>query len=89
MFEQSFLQRILAAHVDEKDWLVTCVPFAPNAPEQNPVEDIWLAGKKHLRKSFARNRTFAKVKESFRNFLQSFSLASVQFDWYAPAQQII
>lgn len=74
---------------EEKDWLVTCLPFAPNAPEQNPVEDIWLAGKNHLRKSFAKNKTFAKVKESFGNFLHSFSLESVKFDWYQPAQQII
>jgi len=73
----------------EKDWLVTCVPFAPNAAEQNPVEDIWLAGKNHLRRSFAQNKTFAKVKESFRNFLRSFSLDSVKFDWYEPAQQVI
>jgi transposase len=75
--------------LEEKDWRVTCVPFAPNAAEQNPVEDIWLAGKNHLRRSFAENKTFAKVKESFRNFLQSFSLNSVKFDWYQPVQQII
>jgi len=75
--------------LEEKDWRVTCMPLAPNAAEQNPVEDIWLAGKNHLRRSFAQNKTFAKVKESFRNFLRSFSLDSVKFDWYEPAQQVI
>jgi len=25
-----------------EEWQVTCMLFAPNAPEQNPVEDIWL-----------------------------------------------
>jgi transposase len=24
------------------EWRITCELFAPNAPEQNPVEDIWL-----------------------------------------------
>jgi transposase len=85
---KAFLAEVNAGR-EEKDWRVTCVPFAPNAPEQNPVEDIWLAGKNHLRKSFAQNKTFAKVKASFRTFLQSFSLESAKFDWYAPAQQII
>jgi transposase len=27
------------------EWLVTCLLFAPNAPEQNPMEDVWLKGK--------------------------------------------
>ena len=33
-----------------KDWLFTCILFAPNAPKQNPVEDVWLQGKNFLRK---------------------------------------
>lgn len=75
--------------LEERDWLVTLLPFAPNAPEQNPVEDIWLAGKRHLRRNFARNKTFAAVKESFCNFLRSFLLDSIKFDWYSPATHII
>ncbi len=85
---REFLAEVNAG-LEEQDWLVTCLSFAPHAPEQNPVEDIWLAGKNHLRKSFAQNKTFAKVKDSFRNFLQSFSMESVKFDWYAPSTQII
>ena len=44
--------------LEEKDWKVTCLLFAPNAPEQNPVEDIWLKGKNFLRKYFYKNRFF-------------------------------
>lgn len=69
----------------EQDWRITLCQFAPNAPEQNPVEDFWLAGKNHLRRSFAQNKTFAQVKKAFQNFLQDFTLNSVKFDWYAPA----
>ena len=32
------------------DWSITCILFAPNAPQQNPVEDIWLPAKNFLRK---------------------------------------
>jgi transposase len=74
---------------EEKDWLVTLLPFAPNAPEQNPVEDIWLAGKNQLRRQFAKNKTFAQVKESFGSFLKTFLLKSIKFQWYAPQLQII
>ncbi len=73
----------------EQDWVVTLLAFAPNAPEQNPVEDIWLAGKNHLRRNFAVNKTFAQVKESFCSFLKSFFVESVKFDWYAPAIHLI
>ncbi len=86
------LQEFLSAvnrGLAEKDWLVTLLRFAPNAPEQNPVEDIWLAGKNHLRRNFAVNKTFAQVKASFCSFLKTFFLESVKFDWYAPELQII
>ena len=46
------MQQFLAqenAGLAEADWKVTCVRFAPNAPEQNPVEDVWLKGKTYLR----------------------------------------
>ena len=30
------------------DWSITCVLFAPNAPQQNPVEYIWVPAKNFL-----------------------------------------
>ena len=85
---QEFLAEVNQG-LEEKDWLVTCLRFAPNAPEQNPVEDIWLAGKNYVRKKFAGNKTFAAVKKSFCDFLEGFLLDSVKFDWYAPSTQTI
>jgi transposase len=41
------MQQFLAqenAGLAEADWKVTWVRFAPNAPEPNPVEDVWLKG---------------------------------------------
>lgn len=31
--------------LDEAEWKITCIRFAPNAPEQNPVEDVWLSAR--------------------------------------------
>ena len=55
--------------LEEKDWKVTCLLFAPYAPDQNPVEDVWLQGKTFLRRHFYENKTFNQVKQSFLNFL--------------------
>ena len=74
------MQKFLAqenAGLAEADWKVTCMRFAPNAPEQNPTEDVWLKGKTHLRKQFALNKTFAPVKRCFSTFL---TLAQFYFD---------
>lgn len=69
-------------------WPVTCLLFAPNAPEQNPVEDIWLNGKNWLRKHFAQNKTFAQVKRCFVDHLADMVFHFAKFSWYWPYPQI-
>ena len=27
--------------LEQEQWPVECLLFAPNAPDQNPVEDVW------------------------------------------------
>lgn len=56
------------AGLDRNDWKVTLILFAPYAPQQNPVEDIWLQGKNYLRRQFNFNETFEDVVSSFLNF---------------------
>ncbi len=51
----------------QESWSVTCILLAPNAPEQNPVEDIWLQGKNELRNKYYLCNSFAEVKELFVN----------------------
>lgn len=77
------------AGLAEKDWLVNCILFAPNGPEQNPVEDIWLKGKNWLRKNFAQNRTFAQVKQCFSSYLKDSFFDLEKFSWYIPSPQLI
>ena len=38
--------------LDENEWKITCIFFESDAPEQNPVEDIWLKGKNLFKKIF-------------------------------------
>lgn len=33
--------------LDESNWKITCIRFAPNDPKQNPIEDIWLQAKRY------------------------------------------
>ncbi len=74
---------------EEKDWKITCLLFESAAPEQNPVEDIWLKGKNFLRRHFYQNKTFAQVKNSFFNFLNRQFFNLNKFEWYIENPQII
>jgi transposase len=85
---QSFLAQENAG-LAEAEWKITCVLFAPNAPEQNPIEDLWWKGKTYLRKQFAVNKTFATVKHCFSTFLRSLSFDSSKCCWYWPDPQMI
>ncbi len=58
------------------EWLLTCVLFAPNAPEQNPVEDIWLKAKTWVRKFGNRLSCFSLVKWFF-----NFTIQEQSFDF--------
>ncbi len=68
---KKYLDQVNEGIVEEKNWKVNCLLFAPNAPDQNPVEDIWLRGKDFLRKHFYENKKFRQVKNRFINFLNN------------------
>ena len=51
--------------LEKSKWLIICELFAPNAPEQNPVEDIWLQGKRFLREHWYLCKSFAVIKKLF------------------------
>lgn len=85
---KAYLTKTNAGLAEKERW-ISCLLFAPNAPEQNPVEDIWLQGKNHLRKNFAINKTFGAVKGCFETYLSSLRFNSVKFDWYMPYSRIV
>ena len=78
---QAYLDKVNQG-LEEKDWRVTCILFAPNAPDQNPVEDVWLRGKNFLRKHFYENKIFQQVKTSFFNFLNERIFDFKKLEWY-------
>lgn len=51
--------------LNENEWKVTCMRFAPNDPTQNPVEDIWLYAKNFVRKFYHLCKSFPQVKRLF------------------------
>ena len=51
--------------LDVQEWKITCIRFAPNDPEQNPVEDIWLYAKNFVREFYHLCKSFAAVKRLF------------------------
>jgi transposase len=46
---KEYLQQLHQDWPEEK-WLLTLISLATNAPEQNPIEQVWLEGKTQLRK---------------------------------------
>ncbi len=67
-------------------WQITCTLFAPNAPEQNPVEDIWLQSKNFVRKFWHMCKSFKVVKWLFEFFAhgQVFDFPKL-YEYYIPA----
>jgi transposase len=49
----------------EDDWRITCCVLAPYAPEQNPVEDVWLRGKRWVQEHYHQCQSFEDVKRLF------------------------
>nr|WP_080570094.1 transposase [Anaplasma marginale] len=63
---KAFLEQV-NGNKPQESWLVTCIILAPNAPEQNPVEDIWLQGKNELRNKYYLCNSFAEVTAPLKN----------------------
>ena len=65
------MKEFLSSVNDDKEpekWLIHCILFAPNAPEQNPVEDVWLRAKNFLRKFWHLCKSFSIIKWLFKFF---------------------
>jgi transposase len=51
--------------LDESQWKITCLWFAPNDPKQHPIEDIWLHAKRFIREYYHLCQSFKAVKFLF------------------------
>ncbi len=70
----------------ESERHIHCLRFAANAPEQNPIEDMWLAAKTYIRTHWHLLNTFAKVKTYFTQYIECLTLHSEKFNWYGRTQ---
>jgi transposase len=65
------MKKLLAQENEGKapeDWLITCCLLPAYAPEENPVEAIWLQVKNFIRRFYYLCRTFSIVKRLFKLF---------------------
>ena len=65
---RQYLERVNGGR-EEVDWAVRCLRFAPYAPSENPVENIWGQGKQCLRKMFKTCTTMRTTQALFEAFM--------------------
>jgi transposase len=71
------------------EWEITCVQFAPNAPDQNPIEDVWLQAKQYVRQQWKRcQHTFRSVRDLFEEALNTIIFDYSKLSAYLPDLQI-
>jgi len=75
-------------HYEPEQWQITCILFAPNAPAQNPVEDIWLQTQNFLRKFWYLCKSFSVVKWLFKFFTNHQKFNFPKLDQYTPHLKI-
>jgi transposase len=73
----------LNGQLPRQQWPLTLIGLATNAPEQNPIEDVWLNGKTQIRKQAGLN-TFAQVKQCFVDTITSNTYNYEKLNWYFP-----
>jgi transposase len=83
----NYLNEINEGITDEKDRIINCYSFTPNAPDQNPVEDVWPRGKNFLRKHFYESEKFHQMKRQFINYLDKKIFNFRKLEWYLEIQQ--
>ncbi len=62
---QEFLSEI-NQNLEPQEWKITCELFAPYAPEENPIEAIWLSLKNLLRRAYRFGKNFTIIKRLFK-----------------------
>lgn len=72
-------------HYARQDWPLTCIQFAPYAPEQNPIEHVWLRAKQYIRHQWHRCQdTFQSVTDLFEEAINTISFNFPKLRMYLP-----
>jgi transposase len=79
---QEYLVRLQGPDCPEPHRHLQILQFAPYAPAQNPVEDVWLAAKRAVRDAWADLQTFQDVKDVFTHTIMHRVFLSEKLNWY-------
>lgn len=86
---RAYLEGVNLHHARE-DWPITCIQFAPYAPEQNPIEHVWLYAKEYIRKQWYRcEKTFQSITNLFEEVLDTTVFTFQKLRMYLPDLQVI
>lgn len=70
-------------------WPLTCFQFAPHAPEQNPIEDVWLKAKTFIRRSWPRlDGSFQTTKDLFEEAVMTMTVDFPKLRTYLTGLEI-
>lgn len=86
---RDYVGQINGPECPEPQRRIQLLRFAPHAPAQNPMEDVWLAGKREVRKQWAELTTFADVKGVFSETITTTHFHFHKLDWYGRDQLIL
>lgn len=85
---RDYVGQINGPECPEPQRRIQLLRFAPHAPAQNPMEDVWLAGKREVRKQWAELTIFADVKHVFSQTITTTQFHFHKLDWYGRDQLI-
>jgi transposase len=82
---RAFLRRLNDGQPPE-EWRITLFAFAPNDPEQNPIEEVWRQAKTKLRQQRLEASKFSEVTDAFEASLERQVFSFPKRQMYAPSQ---
>jgi transposase len=85
---REYLTQVNGASCPEPRRPIPLIRFAPYAPAQNPMEDVWLAGKRAVRQQWADLNTFEDVTAVFSLTITCHHFLFNTLNWYGRADLI-
>lgn len=85
---REYLQKV-NGDLPPEQWKITCTRFEPHAPEQNPIEDVWLYAKRFIRNNWFKCDTFRAVKGLFMEALKDVHFSFDKLFSYAHFLELI
>lgn len=79
---QDYLTDIQGRDCPEPQRRIQLIQFAPYAPIQNPMEDVWLVGKRAVRQHWADIRSFQDVNTIFSSTILHRPFYFEKLNWY-------